>query len=172
MKKVKKTKYYAYVASDSSRNLSFTVHYSKFAAERHYGDLGRHYKGSSHSDYTLVVYTKEEMEKDLVKDYIIDYKKKTLTLRDKPLSNIEIEAGKGLQDPTGQGWYHSSDLDGSDINYYETQPRTSESYNYTGPFKNFHECKMDAIAYHTTNKNTALNAIKDIKTMRKRDLKK
>lgn len=76
----KRLEYFAFSANEFSRTIHFTRHFSKYSAQKHYGDLRRHYRGSAQSDYYLSIYEgREEFERSLGDDYIIDYKGKTLT---------------------------------------------------------------------------------------------
>jgi hypothetical protein len=76
---VSRQEVFAWLSSESSRVIHFTRHFSRFGAEKHYGDLSRHYRGSSGSDYHLNVMTREEIEKELIDYYDIDWKARTFS---------------------------------------------------------------------------------------------
>lgn len=76
----KRVELFAYVSNEFTKTIHFTRHFSKFAAEKHYGDTSRHWRGGAHSDFYLTVLTRDELEA-LGKDYEIDWKERTLTPR-------------------------------------------------------------------------------------------
>lgn len=82
MKKETRKEFYAFTVSERTPAvIRFSRHFSKYAAEAHYGDLSKRYRGSSYSDYHLALYEgKEELEADFSADlYEIDFKAKTIT---------------------------------------------------------------------------------------------
>jgi hypothetical protein len=78
---MKRIDHFAYIIREGGpRVIHFTRHFSWFAAEKHYGDLSRHYRGNPETDYSLAIYVgKAELERDLAEHYVIDYKARTLT---------------------------------------------------------------------------------------------
>lgn len=81
------TEYFAYICTDRPQKvIHFTRHFSRFAAEKHYGNLSRHYRGNPTSDYSLAIYTREQMVSDLGPHYAIDFKAKTLTEKSSPFN--------------------------------------------------------------------------------------
>lgn len=78
---MKRTEYFAYtISSYQSSVLHFTRHFSYYSAQRYYGDLSKHYRGTSSSDYTLSILTHEKMEETFIPDlYSIDWKAKIIT---------------------------------------------------------------------------------------------
>jgi len=82
----KKSKLYAYIHTDGTSACAFTIHYSQFAAEKKYGDLSKHYKGTSYSDYYLEILTKKEMleleeELEKIPNAYINWKEKYIQFR-------------------------------------------------------------------------------------------
>lgn len=74
----KRQEYFAYMSNENSRVIHFSRHFSQYAAEKHYGNMDRYYKGGAGSDYYVSVLTREDFEK-LESSYVIDWKKRTLT---------------------------------------------------------------------------------------------
>ena len=66
------------------------------------------------------------------------------------------------------GWYHDSEFEMThEIKLFKESPDVEPQNNWHGPFKTFGKCKRDAISYHQTDIETAREAIRDIKAMRK-----
>jgi len=64
---MRRAKYIAYASNEYDLRVSFSLHNSRTAAEKKYGDLSRHYKGSASSDLYLNIVSWDEflqMEKD------------------------------------------------------------------------------------------------------------
>lgn len=73
--------YIAYVSSDHMGDTcEFTSHRTHRAAEKKYGDLGRYYRGSSNSDFELIILSIPKVCAMISKEEIIwvDWDKKVI----------------------------------------------------------------------------------------------
>lgn len=74
-------KYLAYLCTDyMGDTCAFSIHKTVKAAEKRYGDVSRHYRGSSQSDYEVIILEMDEVFSMLEKGEIqsIDWKTKTI----------------------------------------------------------------------------------------------
>jgi rubrerythrin len=81
--KSKRPKFYAFMANESMAQAGYTTHYSKEAAERHYGDVTRWYRGNASSDYHLTILTEEEWRQavEVDKEFKVDTKTRIIFLK-------------------------------------------------------------------------------------------
>ena len=74
-------RYIAYLCSDHMGDTcAFSTHRTHKAAEKRYGDVSRHYKGSSQSDYEVIILSVDDAINMICKKEItyIDWKKRII----------------------------------------------------------------------------------------------